>query len=205
MAAKKTKKKKAKSASGAITEFVMGHPLFGAHAHIMPVPDWERTQPHFSSISGYAGADLVTARGPLGIGEAVFPPTDSDDYTAKYFELWRSSRFTGYCMATELACRDLLGLEHTEENAEAIGEAIACVVGKKPLDSYRTVLQDKANLRWLIKDSICMPEATDDDLYPTDRGCFLAIITVTLPCFVIHVGNTFANNFQRRFYAMGVG
>ena len=168
MAAKKKTKKKTQRASGAITEFVMGHPLFGAHAHIMPVPEWGRTPPHFGSISGYAGADLVTARGPLGIGEAVFPPADSDDYAAKYFELWRSSRFTGYCMATELACRDLLGLKYTEENAEKIGEAIARVVGEEPLDSYRTVLQDKANLRWLIKDSICLPEATADDLYPTD-------------------------------------
>ncbi|MDP6506128.1 MAG: hypothetical protein QF886_21065, partial [Planctomycetota bacterium] len=129
MAAKKSKKK-AQRAPGAITEFVMGHPLFGSHAHIMAVPDWGQTKPHFSSISGYAGADLVTAHGPLGIGEAVFPSADSEEYTAQYFELWRSTRFTGYCMATELACRDLFGLDYTEENAkEKIASRIPVIMG----------------------------------------------------------------------------
>jgi len=168
MAVKRTKQPR-RSAPGEITEFVMKHPLFGAHSHIMSVPEWGRVKPHFSSIVGYAWADLVTACGPLGIGKKdVLPPVNNKGYTRQYFELWQATRFTGYCTATGRACRDLLGLEYTEQNAKAIGESITRLIGKDPLASYRTVLRDKTNVRWLIKDSICTPEATADELYPAD-------------------------------------
>jgi len=154
--------------SSEIAEFVMQHPLFGAHSHICPVPQWRDTAAHFSSISGYATADLVCAAGPLGIGQTHLPPVEDESYTRRYFQLWRASRFTGYCKATELACRDLLGLQYTEENATAIGEAIAKLIGDEPRASYCKVLREKANVRWLIKDSINLPEQTADDLYPAE-------------------------------------
>jgi len=157
-----------KKAAGGITEFVMAHPLFGAHSHIMTVREWAETKPHFSWIQGYAHADLVAAAGPMGVRERVLPPIDDKKFAKRYFELWRASRFTGYCRATELACRDLLGLEYTEKNAGAVGTAIKKLVGKDPLKSYRYVLQKRANVRWLIKDSINRPQDTADELYPPD-------------------------------------
>ncbi|MFC1737011.1 hypothetical protein ACFL1X_12915 [Candidatus Hydrogenedentota bacterium] len=85
-----TKKRVAKdssSQSSEITDFVMQHPLFGAHSHMQPVEDWARTPAHFSSIEDYARADLVTAAGPMGIGETHLPSKDAKDFTKRFFEL----------------------------------------------------------------------------------------------------------------------
>jgi uncharacterized protein len=152
--------------TGDITEFVMGHPLFGAHSHMMSVPEWAGRKRAFWEIQGYAHADLVTAAGPMGVGEQPMPPHDSKGFTKRYFELWRASRFTGYCRATELACRDLLGLEFTEKNAPAIGKALDKLIGKSPRRSYTDVIRKKANVRWIIKDAINRPEDTADKLFP---------------------------------------
>ncbi len=149
-----------------IRDFVMQHPLFGAHSHMQPVEEWAKTPSHFSSIEGYAGADLVTAAGPMGIGETHLPPQDAEDFTKRFFRLWRASRFTGYCKATELACRELLGLEYTEENAAAIGNAIKKLIGKNARASYSRIISDRANIRWIIMDSINRPEDTVDTSYP---------------------------------------
>jgi len=151
-----------------IGEFVMQHPLFGAHTHIGPVEEWAKTHAHFGSIQGYAAADLVTAAGPMGIGATHLPPPDAGDFTKRFFELWRACRFTGYCQATELACRDLLDLEYTEENAVAIGNAIKKLIGQDARASYGQVIRDRANIKWLIKDSISRPEETADILYPPE-------------------------------------
>jgi hypothetical protein len=149
-----------------ITELVMQQPLFGAHSHIQPVPDWAKTPRRADAIAGYAAADLVVAAGPMGIGESPMPRGADPGYFARYFELWRASRFTGYCRGTELACRDLLGVEYAEENAGAIGEAIAALVGDDPLASYTDVITKRAGIRWLVKDAVCTPDATADELYP---------------------------------------
>jgi hypothetical protein len=166
-----TKKNAAQHASSPlseITDFVMQHSLFGSHSHIQTVEEWAETPAHFSSIQGYAEADLITAAGPLGIGEAHLPPQDAEDFTSRFFELWRASRFTGYCQATELACRDLLGLEYTEENAEAIGIAIKQLIGEDARASYTQIIRERANIRWLIKDAINRPEEAEDTLYPPE-------------------------------------
>jgi len=156
--------------TGEITEFVQAQPLFGAHAHIMPVPDWAKTKPHFSSIAGYALADLASAAGPLPVGQETFLPATTDDpaYAKRYFELWRASHFTGYTRPIELASRDLLGVEYIEKNAEEIGEAIGKLVGASPRASYCEILQKRANIRWLIKDNIHKPEQAADELYPPE-------------------------------------
>ena len=154
--------------SARIAEIVAKQPLFGAHAHICTVKDWKETAPHAASIGGYAGADLVTAAGPMPVGEAPLPPMSDPHFTKRWFELWRATRFTGYCRATELACRELLGLEYTEENAAAIGRAVTDFVGKNARASYSKVLGGRANIRWLIKDSINMPAQTSDKLYPPE-------------------------------------
>ena len=154
--------------SGEIAEFVMQQPLFGAHSHMCTIQGWRDTAPHFSSIAGYAAADLVTAAGPLPTGESHLPPVEDPTYSARYFALWRASRFTGYCRATEWACRDLLGVEYAEGNAEAIGAAIGRLIGEEPAESYRKVLCERANVRWLIMDSVNLPEQTSEQFYPPE-------------------------------------
>ena len=149
-----------------IRDFVMKHPLFGAHTHIQTIEEWAKSPSHFSSIQGYAGADLVTAAGPMGIGETYLPPQDARDFTKRFFKLWRACRFTGYCKATELACQELLGLKYTEENATAVNNAIKKLIGKNARASYSKIIRDRANIRWLIKDSINQPEETAETLYP---------------------------------------
>jgi len=151
-----------------IRDFVMQHPLFDAHEHVSSVPDYAKQEPHFTALLGYANADLVTARGPVGVGGRVLPAMDDPGYTSAFFKLWRRSRATGYCRATERACRDLLGLEFREENADAITKAYATFVGDDPRTSYCMVLQEKAGVVWGIKDSIHTPEATSDELYPEE-------------------------------------
>jgi len=157
-----------KKSSGNISDFVMRQAVFGAHSHIMPVTEWAKEKGHFSMIQGYAHADLVTAAGPMAIGESPLPPLKDKGFTKRYFELWRASRFTGYCRATELACRDLLGLEFTEKNAAAIGVALGKLIGKNPRKSYADIIRKKANVRWLIKDSINRPQDAADELYPPE-------------------------------------
>ena len=156
------------SQSSEIRDFVMQLPLFGAHSHIQSVKEWGNTPPRFFSIQGYAGADLVTAAGPLGIGETHLPPQDAKDFTKRFFELWHACRFTGYCKAIELACRDLLDIEYTEGNAATIGNEIKKLIGKDARTSYSKIIRDRANIRWLIKDSINRPEDTIDSLYPPE-------------------------------------
>jgi hypothetical protein len=144
----------------------MQHPLFGSHSHIQSVREWAETPGHFSSIQGYAEADLITAAGPLGIGERHLPPQETKDYKRRYFKLWRECRFTGYCRATELACRELLRLEYSEKNADAIGTEIRKLIGKNPRASYTKIVRDRANIRWLVKDAINRPEEAASTSYP---------------------------------------
>lgn len=156
------------ASASAIHEFVMQHPLFGGHSHIQTVPEWEGTRAHPSSILEYARADLLTAAGPLKIGSEALPPEDVPEFSSRLFELWRACRFTGYGQAVELACRDLLDLEYTEENSAAIGAAIRNLVGPDGRASYCRLLRETANIRWLIKDAVSTPTATAATLYPPD-------------------------------------
>jgi hypothetical protein len=150
-----------------IKDFVLNQPLFGAHTHMQSIEEWTKIPPHFTSIQHYASADLVTAAGPMKISETHLPQQDVKDFTKRFFKLWHACRFTGYCKATELACRELLGMEYTEENAIAINNAIKKLVGKNARASYSKIICDRANIRWLIKDSINRPEDTAETLYPT--------------------------------------
>ena len=149
-----------------IRDFVMQQPLFDAHEHVVTLPAFADLRPHYASLAGYAQSDLVTARGPVKPGEESLPPVDDPGHKAAYFALWRKSRATGYCRAIERACRDLLGLEYVEENADAISDAITKLKGADPAAAYVDVMQQKAGIAWGIKDSIRMPDDTRDELYP---------------------------------------
>jgi hypothetical protein len=61
-----------------------------------------------------------------------------------------------------------LGLEYTEENAAAIGNEIKKLIGRNARTSYSKVIRDRANIRWLIKDSINRPQETAATSYPKE-------------------------------------
>ena len=149
-----------------IYDFVMAQPLFDAHEHVMPVQQFAREEAHFLSIAGYAKADLVTAQGVASPGKEELPASDSPDFTRTFFGLWRKSRATGYCRATERACRDLLGVEYTEENADAIARSFRELMKGDPMKIYSEILRDRAGVQWGIKDSISAPEECADGRYP---------------------------------------
>ena len=149
-----------------ITDFVMSQPLFDAHTHLLTMPDFARMPRCYAQLAGYAGADLITAAGPTPPGASALPPADNPGHKEAFFDLWRKSRNTGYCRATERACRDLLGVEFREENAEAVNEALAAYMADDPDEVYRVTIHDRANVARGIKDNICRPEDAADGLYP---------------------------------------
>lgn len=151
-----------------IAEFVEQQPLFCAHSHIRTVQDWGKTPRDLRSLDVYARGDLVSASGVRDFGETSIPRMEDPDFARRYFELWRQIRFTGYGKATEQACRDLLGMEFREENAEAIGEAIGKLIGDDPRESYCRILHEKANLRWMSRDPINMPDEITDESLPDE-------------------------------------
>ncbi len=156
-------------ATNDIVPFVMQHPMFGAHAHIQSIPEWAATEPTYASLCGYTMADLLTAAGPLPLGQAdILGHLEGDAHSRRYFQLWRSTRFTGYARATELACRDLLGVEYVEENADAVGEALGRLIGDDPAASYRDLLTNKANLRWMIRDPMETLDFATEAMFPAD-------------------------------------
>ena len=82
-----------------------------------------------------------------------------------YLLLRRRRINTGYCRAIEQACRDLLGLEYTEENAQAIGRKLKELKGKDPAAFVSRILQEKAGIQWVIQDTISTPEEISNEQY----------------------------------------
>lgn len=151
-----------------IRECVFAEKIFDGHEHLDPVPVFAAARQTYASICGYAKADLQAARGPRPPREEEPPLQGALDDAPAYFDAWRRSRNTGYCRAIERACRDLLGLEYTEANAEAIGAKLNELKDPDPAGFYRRVLAEKAGVRWAITDSICTPAGAADGEYPYD-------------------------------------
>jgi len=134
--------------SSGIRDFVFDQAIFDGHEHLWTLPEFAKEQT-YASICGYAGADLLVARGPRPPADENLPPVDKPEHKSAYFAAWRLARNTGYCRATERACRDLLGLEHTEENADAITAKLNALKGTDPVACYR----DRKNLdRFALRD-----------------------------------------------------
>jgi hypothetical protein len=153
--------------SDGIRDFVFAQPLFDGHEHLWTPAEFAKEQT-YASIGGYAGADLQVARGPRPPAEEDLPPVGSPEHAAAYFAAWRLARNTAYCRATELACRDLLRLDYTEENAAAISAKLNALTGADPAAAYVDILRKKAGVRWAIKDAINAPEAVAEGTYPKD-------------------------------------
>jgi len=149
-----------------IRDFVMAQPLFDAHEHLMPLPQFARTVWTPATMASYSAADLTTARGPVPLDAPPTPPTDSDEFRAYFFDAWENARNTGYCRAEERAYRDLFGIEFSRATIAGLEAAVAKTVSEDPEGAYRAALQKSAGIRWAIKDSICRPEDAAPGLYP---------------------------------------
>ena len=149
-----------------IHELVMNQPLFDAHMHVASVPEYAAQPARFTRLLGYAAADLQAAAGPRRPGRPALPPEDDPGYTSAFFQLWAKIRNTSYARATERACRDVLGLEFTEENAEAVGEAYERFRGDDPMASYTKALRDCAGVADGSRDPVRQPEEVAEGQFP---------------------------------------
>ena len=149
-----------------IRGFVMAQPLFDAHEHLTTLPEFAETGLTLEAMAGYANADIVTARGPRQPGDPPPPKADDPEFPRYFFDAWENTRNTGYCQAVERACKDIFGVEFSLEDHEALRRRIEEIVSPDPKKWYMDTLQNKAKVKWAIKDSINMPEQVGDGLYP---------------------------------------
>jgi hypothetical protein len=149
-----------------IRERVLSQALFDGHEHVHPLPEFAGARETYASIGGYALADLRVAGGPASPAQEATDVAVLDP--AAYFAAWRRARNTGYCRAIERACRDLLGIDYTEENAGLIGERLNALKDPDPTAFYCEVLAKRAGIRWAIKDNISSPEGVAEGQYPHD-------------------------------------
>ncbi len=149
-----------------IRDFVMEQPLFDTHTHLRPYHVFAEQPHHFSSFISYGVSDIKTAEGPQPLAREPLENISAADYTARFFEAWRSSRLTSYSRAVERAVRDLLGLEFVEENAEAINKRLAGIKGDDPSSWHDEILKN-ANIACVINDcSANMPGQVAEGNYP---------------------------------------
>lgn len=150
--------------SSNIRDFVMNHPLFCHHDHHNNFKEFDAGRPNynFSSLIGYADADLVTAAGTT--------PTDALDRETFISTYWPAIRTTGYSRAVVLGCKALFDLDYTPENFPAITEALrAAIEGKSTAEVYDYFVREKADNRWVIQDSYFRPGQEDllkEEVYP---------------------------------------
>ena len=150
--------------SASIRDFVMNHPLFSHHDHHCHFKAFEEGRPNydFTSLLGYAHADLLTAAGPR--------PAALPDAAAQITAYWPTIRTTGYGRAVSLGCEKLFGLEYAPENFPAITRALKeAIEGKSALQVYDYFVREQANNKWLLQDGFfrCGQEhLLDQEMYP---------------------------------------
>jgi len=132
-----------------IREFVMAEPLFDNHEHQNGFSALERRRDEltYREFVGYLGSDLATALG-VGPGAAGIDPSKDEGF----FALWPYVRTTGYGQATAIACRELLGIELSAGNAEAVNRALGEFVSGKSGQQIYEELFEKANVHWVVND-----------------------------------------------------
>jgi hypothetical protein len=149
-----------------IREKVFDTPLFDDHEHLTPLPELAEEADSYESIVGYASADLLVSMGPRAPGSHPLPEKPGRARDRAFFAAWRKSRNTSYCRAIERACRDVLGLEYSEENGEAIGKRLQELKGDDAGAFSAKILRKKAGIRWAIHDSINLPEQVAEGQFP---------------------------------------
>lgn len=149
-----------------IRDFIFNLPLFDDHEHLFSLPVLESDEDSYRAFAGYATADLNVSLGPAKPGESVFPAEFGPEYDRIFFSAWEKSRNTGYCRAIERACRDVLDLEYTLENAEKIGDKLAELKRDGTRKLMEGVLRQRAGIHQIINDSVNTPEQTGQSLFP---------------------------------------
>jgi uncharacterized protein len=128
-----------------IGDIVMAEPLFDCHEHQHGFTSVESDKGNldYTVFLGYAASDMCTAAG----GEADTSTAES------FFRTWQFVRTTGYGRATEMACKELFGLDFALENAATITQALREFVrGKTGRQIYSEVFA-RANICGAICDA----------------------------------------------------
>jgi len=133
-----------------ILDFVMAQPLFDAHEHLAPPAKFGPQMLTPADMAGYATGDLAAARGPASAKNK--PRQEDQDPVRYFFETWEKTRNTGYCRASERACKDLFGLDFTHANWPAIQEQIEETVAPDPRKWYDDTLRHRTGLKWVLVD-----------------------------------------------------
>ncbi len=149
-----------------IREIVFETPLFDDHEHLTPLPELSEEQDSYESFFGYAVADLLVSGGPHPPGSYAIPEEPGPGRDKAFFSAWKQSRNTAYCRAVETACRDILGLEYTEENAALIGKRLHEMKGAGAGAFAEEILARRAGIRWVVHDSVNRPDQVADGQFP---------------------------------------
>ncbi len=128
----------------AIREFVQAEPLFDNHEHQngFSAIEGQKKDLDFRAFGGYLTADLATAAGRA--------PGKGQD--AEFWEAWQFARTTGYGQATQLACRAMLEMDFSAENAGAITAALRDYAAPRSGRQIYEELFALANVRWAVCD-----------------------------------------------------
>ena len=94
-----------------IRDFDASEPLFETHTHQNRFNNHPWATKNYEEFVQYGTADLATAS-----NRSWEDLVKSD----QVFDYWRFVATTGYGQAAQLGCRDLFGLDYTQENAPAI-------------------------------------------------------------------------------------
>lgn len=141
---------------GEVRDMIMAEPLFGTHDHQggFAAIESRRDEVSYRSFLGYAPADMATAGGAI---------TDNST-PEEFFDTWQFVRTTGYGQGTELACREVLGLEFTRENADAITAALRERVAGRSGPQIYADLYELAGVKWVVNDA-CSNSPTDPEVF----------------------------------------
>jgi hypothetical protein len=153
-----------------IRELIFESPLFDNHEHLLSLPKLGAQEDTYLSFVGYAATDLEVSLGPKKPKVTAipsFPSSRTPEFDRMFFSAWKRSRNTGYCRATETACRDILGLEYREENVEAIGKKLEALKGGDPARLMEDVIKGKAGIRWAVTDAVNMPDEIGEGVFPS--------------------------------------
>ena len=126
-----------------IRDYVLAQPIFETHNHQggFSAHDWNAKC--FEEFVAYGTADFAVAGFPWG---------DVQGDKEKFFQAWPYVRTTGYGQAVELGCKELLGLDYTLENADAITAGVRNLAQGKTNRQVTEELFEKANVGWTIND-----------------------------------------------------
>ncbi len=142
-----------------IRDFVMAEPLFDNHEHQHGFADVDGRKDNltYREFQGYATADVATAMA----GMDPKPDLETDE---GFFSVWSFVRTTGYGEGTELACKEVTGLDYTPANADAITAALREFAADKSGREVYEAMFAQANVCGVANDC-CWDSPTKLDVF----------------------------------------